>query len=121
MVDQFPSPFLAEIPANLIPHEDCSHWSIAQVNQFFANWLGTQTKQTSSVYVPSFISSSAIAKEGASRPEKIAVKEPINRSTTWRKNQPVKHVKYGVGTVHEIEEKTSGEMHITVRFKIGLK
>jgi hypothetical protein len=33
----------------------------------------------------------------------------------------VKHVKYGVGTVQEIEEKISGETHITVRFKTGLK
>ena len=135
MVDQFPSPFLAEIPANLIPHEDCSYWSIAQVHQFFANWLGTQTaKQTSSVYVPAFAPSSAKSygghgkassdmssnrSEGGSKPEKI--KEAGSKSTTWRKNQPVKHVKYGVGTVHEIEEKTSGETHITVRFKIGLK
>ena len=129
MTDQFPSPFLGEIPAHLIPQEECSHWSIAQINQFFASWLGAQTtKQTSSVYVPSFknsktsfVPSSAIAPEGASRKIESETISLNSKVPTWRKNQPVKHAKYGVGTVQEIEEKTSGEMHITVRFKIGLK
>lgn len=119
MVDQFPSPFLREIPAHLTPQEECSHWSIAQVHQFFASWLGATTKTTSSIYIP--------GKPAAPTPVKTPkldatqTKNPHTTSSTWRKNQPVKHVKYGVGTVHEVEEKTSGETHITVRFKIGLK
>jgi DNA helicase II / ATP-dependent DNA helicase PcrA len=114
MVDQFPSPFLAEIPTNLIPHEDCSYWSILQVNQFFSSWLGTGSKkETSSVFVPSYIPTP--------KQQTISTPPKLNVSSTWRKNQPVKHTKYGIGTVQEIEEKTSGEMHITVRFKIGIK
>jgi hypothetical protein len=104
-----------------MPHDDCSHWSIAQVNQFFSSWLGTATKQTSSVYIPGkpTINTTAVKTQ---KLDSIQTKNtPTLLSTTWRKNQPVKHVKYGVGTVQEIEEKTSGETHITVRFKIGLK
>ena len=39
----------------------------------------------------------------------------------WKKNQPVKHVKYGVGTIQDIEEKTTGDTHLTVKFKAGVK
>jgi DNA helicase-2/ATP-dependent DNA helicase PcrA len=125
MVDQFPSPFLGEIPAHLIPHEDCSYWSITQVNQFFAQWLGTNSaKQTSSVYVPSFAkamagapsSKNSITTKKAHSEDKIKIS-----SSSWKKNQPVKHVKYGIGTIQEIEEKASGETHITVRFRTGVK
>ncbi len=135
MVDQLPSPFLGEIPSDLLPHEDCSYWSIAQVNQFFANWLGgSQLKRQSNIYVPDFMPSSAKASglakassdmpEGASR--KIESKTTsfdvkIKTGSLWKKNQPVKHAKYGVGTIQDIEEKTSGETHITVRFRTGIK
>jgi hypothetical protein len=37
-------------------------------------------------------------------------------ATIWRKNQPVKHEKYGIGTIQETEEKSNGATHITVRF-----
>lgn len=119
MVDQFPSPFLGEISASLLPHEDCSYWGLTQVNQFFASWLGTTTTILSSVYVPGKPTTPTPAKKP--QLDSVQIKMPPTSSSTWRKNQPVKHVKYGVGTVHEIEEKISGETHITVRFKIGLK
>ena len=118
MVDQFPSPFLGEIPAHLMPHEDCSYWSITQVNQFFAQWLGTNSaKPNSSIYIPTTTLT----------PNKQQSKTIFNTESkmiskgSWRKNQPVKHVKYGVGTIESIEEKTSGETHITVRFRTGVK
>jgi hypothetical protein len=39
----------------------------------------------------------------------------------WKKNQPVKHTKYGIGTVESIEEKTTGETYLSVKFKAGVK
>jgi len=118
MIDQQPSPFLHEIPADLIPYEDCSYWSIAQVNQFFGGWLGTKTSPSankqSEIYIPTYTKTTQPTTV-------IEQKKPLSASTTWRKNQPVKHTKYGIGTVQEIEEKTSGEMHITVRFKTSVK
>lgn len=115
MVDQFPSPFLREIPADLIPFEDCSYWNVTQIQQFFAAWLGTSSvniKMSSQVYVPNYTPRPRVA------PETIEVH---TSSTKWKKNQPVKHTKYGIGTIQEIEEKTSGETHITVKFKNSVK
>ncbi|HLJ31434.1 MAG TPA: UvrD-helicase domain-containing protein [Candidatus Babeliales bacterium] len=117
MVDQLPSRFLHEIPSNLLPHEDCSYWSITQVNQFFADWLGAKVK-TSDVYIPTQKTYVAPAKSTPSIKQEITEKK-LNGS--WRKNQPVKHAKYGIGTVESIEEKGTGDIHLTVRFKIGVK
>jgi len=151
MVDQLPSRFLHEIPSNLLPHEDCSYWSITQVNQFFADWFGAKPK-ISNVYIP------AAAKAPADRPasskdisisrfsktarpeypdrgvpaDAKAMADCVSRSLgegwskgaeniVWKKNQPVKHAKYGIGTIENIEEKTTGDIHLTVRFKIGVK
>lgn len=117
MVDQSPSPFLEEIPSHLIPHEDCSYWSLAQLQQFFASWLGSAQKKQADVYVPSFTRSTT---NTSPITVKTAPENKINPGA-WRKNQPVKHVKYGVGTIQEIEEKGNGETHITVRFKNSVK
>jgi DNA helicase II / ATP-dependent DNA helicase PcrA len=138
MVDQSPSPFLREIPAQLLPHEDCCYWSVAQTHQFFAHWLGTNsaTRKTSDVYVPSFTHSYAdrpqadlkkpetsIKKEtdGATSLGEDALPKTQNNVVTWKKNQPVKHAKYGIGTVEQTEEKASGDIHVTVRFRVGVK
>lgn len=126
MVDQSSSPFLKEIPQHLIPDEDCSYWNLTQFNQFFVNWLGTATvKSSSSVYIPQMsdkgnrTSFTTSYNKSSDAPLKNETAKPINK--IWRKNQPVKHVKYGIGTIQEIEEKSSGETHITVNFKTGVK
>jgi len=119
MIDQLPSPFLQEIPSRLIPHEDCSYWSISQIYQFFADWLGSKPKKESTIYIPSV--SSASNTKTTSKITSQNDTTTTNKSSTWKKNQPVKHQKYGVGTIQEIEEKTSGETHITVRFKNSVK
>jgi DNA helicase-2/ATP-dependent DNA helicase PcrA len=134
MVDQSPSPFLSEIPSHLIPQEDCSYWTLAQFKQFFAGWLMSASAKAcadkqSEIYIPSYASpaqalenSSSKATAGTPTTMKTKIEFHDNsKKTVWRKNQPVKHTKYGVGTIQEIEEKTSGETHITVRFKAGVK
>ena len=107
LVTQSPSRFLLEVQS-LIPHEDCSYWNITQINQFFAQWFGTKTITPSHVYVP--------AKETPKKIESIA-----QHASSWRKNQPVKHEKYGIGTIQDIEQKGSGETCLTVRFKSSIK
>lgn len=137
MIDQLPSRFLHEIPAHLMPLEECSYWSLQQVHQFCADWLGQKAKKTSDIYIPAAppshkatedkrssskdISTNKFSK--AARPE-YSPQENVSKgaaNTSWKKNQPVKHAKYGIGTIQEIEEKTTGDTHLTVRFKIGVK
>ena len=127
MIDQLPSRFLREIPQDLLPEQDCSYWSLTQVHQLFADWLNSKEKKQSEVYIPSFTKKAPLEQYSsknisASSPTKTITKnETLKISTSWKKNQPVKHQKYGVGTVQEIEEKTSGEIHLTVLFRAGTK
>lgn len=117
MVDQLPSRFLREIPNNLLPHEDCSYWSITQVHQFFADWLGVKSK-TPNIYIPGTTTIMKTPTPTKQINHEIAEKKLYS---SWKKNQPVKHAKYGIGTIENIEEKTTGDIHLTVRFKIGVK
>jgi len=135
MIDQLPSRFLHEIPNQLVPLEDCSYWSLAQVNQFCASWLNAPaTKTTSDVYIPSFAKASADKPKATTHKPTKTLAKPAKKmspqqetitnnssSTSWKKNQPVKHAKYGVGTIESIEEKATGDTHLTVRFKVGIK
>jgi DNA helicase-2/ATP-dependent DNA helicase PcrA len=115
MVDQYPSRFLQEVQ-KLIPQEDFSYTSLTHVYNFFAQWLNVGKKTLSDVFVPtskvSFIKKSSLEKA-----------EPVvaNNKSSWRKNQPVKHEKYGIGTIQEIEEKNAETTYLTVRFKASIK
>jgi DNA helicase-2/ATP-dependent DNA helicase PcrA len=116
MTNQLPSRFLDEIPTDLAPEHDCAHWGPLQIQTLFAEWLNTKTKKPSDIYIPSF---TAAATAPTPQPEPIKA-API-KNASWKKNQPVKHKKYGVGTIQDIEEKTSGETHLIIRFKTGTK
>ena len=121
MIDQLPSRFLHEIPQPLIPVEDCSYWNISQVNQFCADWLGEKLTKTSDVYIPSY-TTTATSRSSIKKPSSTVEETKNQRSSSiWKKNQPVKHVKYGIGTIQEIEKKATGDTHLTVRFKVGIK
>lgn len=39
----------------------------------------------------------------------------------WKKNQPVQHVKFGIGIVEKVEKKGTDKFYITARFKLGIK
>lgn len=130
MMDQIPSRFIQEISSKLLPQEDGSYWNNAQAHSFFRNWLQTKSlTRESEIYIPTFSSltnnakknSSTVAKERVALVgNKITNNIPSNTSG-WKKNQPVQHKKYGIGTIQEIEEKSNGETHLTIRFKIGIK
>ena len=133
MVDQCSSRFLHEIPRDLIPLEDCSYWSVTQLHNFFSNWFGGNVKKASDVYIPSFAQGEVYPElvEGAGKPSKplpkpsLIISQPIlptgSTGTNWKKNQPIKHEKYGIGTIQEIEEKGSGDTCLTIRFKTSVK
>ena len=113
MIDQLPSRFLREVE-DLVPHEECSYWNISHINTFLSQWLGITAKQQTHVYVPT--ASYASHEKGV-----IPAPSFSSSASVWKKNQPVKHAQYGVGTVQDIEEKSSGDTYITVRFKMSIK
>jgi DNA helicase-2/ATP-dependent DNA helicase PcrA len=133
MVDQLPSRFLREIPSNLLPLEDCSYWNATQTNQFFSDWLGVKGN-ISDIYIPSYTKATdskthsfkdiSTKKFSTTTRPITSKKENAPMSSTnssWKRNQPVKHAKYGIGTVQDVEEKTNGDIHLSIQFKIGLK
>lgn len=118
MIDQLPSRFLREIPAHLIPEEDCSYASLTHIRQFCSDWLGSQLKKNSDIYIPT---ATSILAKTPKKSQSTLQETKIQHTSAWKKNQPVKHAKYGVGTIQEIEEKATGDTHLTVRFKVGVK
>jgi len=127
--DQLRSRFLDEIPAKLAPVQDCSHMNSYQMKIFFAEWLGTgsapaRTIQTFGTARQS-ISAKALAtartatvSAAKSAPKKIA---PKAQSSIFKKHQTVRHEKFGIGIVQEVEQRDAATTFVQVRFKDGVK
>ena len=126
MADQIPSRFLDEIPKRLLHWDDASYWNTSQMRTFFADWLGIK-KPTASVMT-----------FGTARTFKPAIKKSIRTSTKtrtplaatssstktkhpWKKNQPVRHSKFGLGIVQKCEERSNGKFFVTIKFKFDVK
>ncbi len=111
MNDQRGSRFLDNVPAHLVPHQDCSYWQQAQFSSFFNNWLGV-IKPTQSSVVHTF---------GPALPSAPAAQAPISRQLPFKTNQPVKHARFGIGIVQQVEQKINDSVTVTVKFKTGTK
>ena len=107
ITDQLRSRFLDEIPEHLAPEHDASYWHDAQFRAFFGDWLGIQNTSSVLTFGAAYINTPLI---------------PIPSSKiSWKKNQPVKHKKFGVGIIKNIEERDQETIFITAQFKIGIK
>ncbi len=114
MEQQIPSRFLTEIPEALAKDEDCSHWQNRHMLTYFSEWLNLKQQ----VLAPSIMT---FGKPEQSKSKKVSDEPEEKGRKGLKKNQPVKHVKFGVGIVEDIEKKTDGTINITVRFKDGSK
>lgn len=103
MNDQISSRFLKEIPTTLLQQEDSTYWNIEQLDTFFSTWTGFKQKYS------------------VSKVTHIQKKQDNKTAATWKKNQPVKHQKFGIGIIQKIEHKGNATYHITARFKSGIK
>lgn len=137
MTDQLPSRFLKEIPKRLVAVEDASYWREPQQREFFNTWLGWNAE------APKVMTFGAAAREPHKKPSMRAtpayktkptfagktnqIKTSLSSSndktsnSSWKKNQPVKHAKFGVGIVQECEERSNGKIFVTAKFKEGTK
>jgi len=116
MTDQIPSDFLKEIPNNLALEHDGSRTNELQQQQYFAQWLNINVPSPTAHTVMTF---------GAARkatPRRSGPIQPKRKtSTRLRKNQPVKHNKFGVGIIQKIEQRGTEKTFVTVKFKAGIK
>jgi DNA helicase-2/ATP-dependent DNA helicase PcrA len=113
METQLPSPFLREIPQSLLTIEDCAHWSVQQIQTFFAQWLNIKQQ----LEMPTF---------NTTRRASLKHQEPVPSaaaSTTvpWKKHQTVKHATFGLGIIQQVEKKNDTTTYITAHFKVGIK
>ena len=60
-------------------------------------------------------------KASQEQPQEQSTNTMSDKKTVWKKNQPVKHQKYGIGTIENIDVKVTGEIHIMVKFKHSTK
>jgi hypothetical protein len=148
MTDQMPSWFLQEIPRDTIAHENCSYWKTVEFKDYFSKWFnmqnsfsasyssgsivtfGSAKSKTPSESVPkkSIIASGTAPKsfkilstENTSKAPVIAPSFKASTSAPFKIRQSVKHEKFGIGLVTEIEEKLNEVFFVTVSFKTGKK
>ena len=109
MTDQRPSRFVQEMPSDLIATFDGSYWTTDQTAQLFNNWIGTK--------IPTPI----VHKTSATHESNSPVKTLNNKASTWKKNQPVTHTKFGIGIIQDIELRANGKTYLQIKFKTGNK
>jgi len=132
MTDQLPSRFLNDLPYGVVKQEDGSSWGEAQIAGHFVGWLGIRERST--VFTAASFARPAGAGEVAKqRARKSILSKFINNPKVsshvsspnksvgaWRKNRTVKHTKYGIGLIQQVEQK-GDKTYVTVKFKIGSK
>jgi len=126
MTTQRPSRFLAELPTNRFLHHDCSNDRAQHINTIFLEWFGLKAKTTKSQ-----VFTFGAARKSASQTLRPSFAQGFGRAQQaqdkqkyhggWKKNQPVQHKKFGIGTVQKTESKGSGKIYLTIKFKIGTK
>jgi len=126
---QRPSRFLAEMPAPKFQHHDCSNEKLRHVDNIFACWLGLKsrkTKSSSKVFTFGGAKKTAKAKTPTRKAPTTRLftrkssKQAVGQTSFYKKNQPVKHPKFGIGLIQKIEKKTA-KIYLTVKFNSGTK
>lgn len=119
MNDQRPSRFLKDIPSMLVCTEDASHWQTPHLTNVFKQWLGIATQHNVDTSMPVYTFKAASTSSFTP-----AMKSPTSNeqpTSSWKKNQPVKHAVFGIGIVKEVEVKNIESTYLTISFKIGTK
>jgi len=118
MTTQRPSRFLAELPTAKFMHHDCSKENTFYINSVFMQWLGMKAATAAKSQVFTF----GTAKKTTVK--KFPAKKTMTKNVSvggWKKNQPVQHKKFGIGTVQKTERKGVGKIYLTIKFKTGTK
>jgi DNA helicase-2/ATP-dependent DNA helicase PcrA len=117
--DQISSRFLDEIPKKLIDVLDLeSIYNPLQIKDIFQNWINNklQLKPIPSPSKSNYARPATNNHSNSLNPKDTAAVEGI-----WKKNQTVKHAKFGTGIITGIEKATDNEYYLTIIFKAGQK
>ncbi len=114
MLEQVPSRFMGELPTHLVGMADCAAWSKLQFQQFFAEWLGISTASSVMTF------GTATQQPANNKSTSPLPQKPKPSTGALKVNQLVKHAKFGVGLVKEIEQR-GDDLFVSAQFKTGLK
>lgn len=117
IVDQIPSRFITEVPKALIQTRNFENEHNSQIRSFFDQWLGKPCANTGGIvtFGPARQTSPLHKSTAQSHTQKAPA------SVGWRKDQKVRHVKFGFGIVTKVEKADGDEFYITAIFKNGQK
>ena len=113
MNEQRPSRFLKEIPEQLQHPTDCSSMQPYQLTTFFRSWFNGGNAPESSPKVMTF-------SQPQPKPQATMTGATPIAGGSWKKNQPVRHEVYGIGTIQAIEVKST-DTYLTISFRGGVK
>lgn len=126
--DQRPSRFIAELPKNFIKQHDASSWTTEQCTAYMQDWIAGLVKLASpfdSAQDERVFSNNVASRLTITLPTKATkapeAKPKLASATGWKKNQPVKHVTFGIGIIEQVEENPGQGARLTIRFNAGTK
>lgn len=117
---QVPSRFLDEIPTNLIIEQEATYWSQSQCKTYFTQWVkGNKPESINTDHVQTFSYNRPIKSSSTIMGTPVK-KEKLSQSG-FKRMQSIQHKTFGLGIVHEVEEKGTVTI-VTVRFNMhGMK
>lgn len=127
--DQLRSRFIDEMPAQLIPIQDCSYISEYQATLFFSDWLGVATKKSIQTFgslhkkiTPTMPVRAKPAERRILKASTPSIKKTITSTPCpFKKYQTVKHSTFGIGVVQSIDDRGDGAVFVEVRFADSTK
>jgi DNA helicase-2/ATP-dependent DNA helicase PcrA len=132
MNDQLASRFVKEIPEQLLISQDSTHATPAQLSTWLSQWL--RGEPATPALTGTGLTSPRPRKTGVMAgkpsqptyaPPKVRTFKPSVTTTTptnspWKKNQPVKHAKFGLGVIKNVETRAQDTV-LEISFKSGTK
>ncbi len=115
MEQQIGSRFLDEVPVSSCKAAQAQQWQQYEVNNFFTQWIGLRQANPE---VFTFMPRKETSRDNIQ--SKQAVPKTTSSKSFFKKHQTIKHKKFGVGIVKEVEQKKS-KTFVTAHFKVGLK
>ncbi|MCF7800339.1 UvrD-helicase domain-containing protein [Candidatus Babeliales bacterium] len=124
--DQVISRFLLEIPENLIKNIDISENIELKTTDQFCQWLGIKNTNSNILTFGNFgkkiIPAQKILKTQKNNSNNFKSFNKLTfNNNIWKKNQLVKHTKFGTGIIKNVEKKDEKDFYLTINFKVGEK
>lgn len=124
LTPQQPSRFLREIPNNCARFDETGRLSPYDIRNYIESWLAhTTTKASRSDTEKKMRPAQPTTNfDWDANPFEKQLPQQIEKKQSWKKLQPVKHKKFGIGIIEAVEEKSAGsKIYLMIKFHEGIK